>query len=235
MHFIHRSIHVAAIFFYFFPFCFFFWTAKCRAQAARALSGGLNGNVCMPDSQREMENRQRRSPCVHLKCLFSKRANILLGGSGGRQPLHPRQTFLHLKHFFFPHPASPWWDGGGEEGQAMCLFPSFSHPSPARLQSRHQSPETFFFHAVSHWWTHLFYLPPAIHYLRYWLKDTSQVSRKLILFTALKKREICPTALRLLWAPLPLSTTSSLHPCLAHLLEAVRKVGASCAVFARLR
>lgn len=130
---------------------------------------GLNGNVCMPDGERKGDGngemkRERKMVHTCLNCLLLRRANIPLGGSEHPSTTNPSALFS------LSSPNFSTWSGfhvsraKKEEGEAFADAYTQAFFS---LQWVTHPLEPF--HAVSHWLTHLFHLPSAIHYLcRHW-------------------------------------------------------------------
>lgn len=188
----------------------------------------------MPDSQREMENRQRRTVCV---CLFAcvSQVSILKESESStwwrRTPAAPPlPNFSPPEAVFFLPGVSPvrrW-----RRGEAMRLFPSLFSLSAAHLQLSHPSPETFY--SCCEPLMDSFVLPATCNSLSPLLAE-GYVAR--LLFTAFMERESrSPSSppTRANCAPPPPPSPHRPNR-LTHLLEAVGKVGASGAVFARLR
>lgn len=182
---------------------------------------------------RERWKTDRGGLCVCLNCLFSRRANIQLGGSGERQLLHPRRTFLHLKQFLFPLHLP----GGKEEAwrEKPCVCSPLHPPPPAFNPGAH--PLKPFFSCCEPLMDS-FVLPATCNSLSRLLAEGyfASLGETAPLHRAhgserfaLQPSDSCEQHFP------PPSTNTPLHPGLAHLLEAVGKVGASGAVFARLR
>ena len=146
-----------------------------------------------------------------LKYLLLRQVNIPLGGSE-----YPSSTNHSTSHSFLPSNFSTWSSCTSplrEEGISWSRYTSFF----LQWVTDPLNP----FHAVSHWLTHLFYLPSAIHYLRCQWKDIL-LSLNAFFFSAFLK-----------WL-MNLGRTAP-SGRLAHLLVAVKKVCAGGVVFAWLR